>query len=128
MEDTVIPGRCTDLRRVTVAPRIAITAGDIEAVVAAFFGVTPADLHSSRRTRSVSVARMIVMYLARRRTRMSYPEIARFMGKSHSSAVQAVKRMEKLLASNGQVRWMTPAGWKSAPAGRLVDTLAAQIS
>ena len=31
--------------------------GDIEANVATYFGVTPADIHSTRRTRTVSLAR-----------------------------------------------------------------------
>ncbi len=106
----------------------AITLGDIESVVAAFFGITPADIHSSRRTRTVSVARMIAMYLARRQTRMSYPEIGRFMGKNHSSAVLAVQRMEKLLADRGELRWLTPAGPRSMPAAELMDVLGAQIT
>ena len=106
----------------------AVTLGDIEATVAAFFGITPADIHSSRRTRTVSAARMIAMFLARRHTRMSYPEIGRFMGKNHSSVVLAVQRMERLLADAKELKWMTPAGPKSMPAGRLVEMLAAQFT
>lgn len=106
----------------------AVTLGDIETVVAAFFGITPADLHSSRRTHAVSLARAIAMYLARRHTRMSFPEIGRFMGKNHSSAVLAVQRVEKILAANAECRWMTPAGTKSMPAKALVDLLAEQVA
>jgi len=105
----------------------AVTLGDIEAVAAAFFGITPADIHSSRRTRTVSAARMITMFLARRHTRMSYPEIGRFTGKNHSSVVLAVQRMEKLLSQGGELKWMSPAGPKSMPAGRLVEMLSEQI-
>ncbi|MBN1942404.1 MAG: chromosomal replication initiator protein DnaA [Phycisphaerae bacterium] len=104
-----------------------ITLGDVEAVVATFFGVTPADLHSSRRTRTVSTARMIAMYLARRYTRMSFPEIGRFMGKNHSSAVLAVQRMENLLARGEEIVWTTPAGQKTMPAEELLDLLNGQI-
>lgn len=106
----------------------AITLGDIEAVVAAYFGITPADIHSSRRTRTVSLARMIAMFLARRHTRMSYPEIGRFMGKNHSSAVLAVQKLEGLLAAGEEVSWMTPAGPKSMPAKGLLELLAGQIA
>ncbi len=105
----------------------ALTLGDIEAVVAAYFGITPADLHSSRRTRTVSVARMMAMFLARRHTQMSYPEIGRHMGKNHSSAVLAVQRMEALLADRGELSWLSPLGRKSAPAEDLVRTLAEQF-
>lgn len=105
----------------------AVTLGDIEATVATFFGVTPADLHSSRRTRTVSTARMIAMHLARRHTRMSFPEIGRFMGKNHSSVVLAVQRLENLLARGEEVVWTTPAGKKSMPAEKLIELLNEQI-
>lgn len=88
----------------------AITLGDIEAVVTTFFGITAADIHSSRRTRTVSAARMVAMFLARRHTQMSYPEIGQYMGKNHSSAVLAVQRMEAMLAAGEEVKWLTPAG------------------
>jgi chromosomal replication initiator protein len=104
-----------------------VTLGEIETVVATFFGVTPADLHSSRRTRTVSAARMIAMHLARRHTRMSFPEIGRFMGKNHSSAVLAVQRMENLLARDEKILWTTPAGRKSMPATELIELLNEQI-
>lgn len=105
----------------------AMTLGDIESIVAAYFGITPADIHSTRRTRTVSLARMIAMSLARRHTQMSFPEIARAMGKNHSSAVLAVQRMERLLAADDQCEWMTPAGLKSAKAKLLFQTLQDQL-
>jgi len=105
----------------------ALTLGDIETVVSAFFGITPADLHSTRRTRTVSLARAITMYLARRHTRMSFPEIGRFMGKNHSSVVLATQRVEKMLKSNAECTWMTPSGAKAAPARTLLKTLTEQL-
>jgi len=106
----------------------AITLGDIEAATAAFFGITPADIHSSRRTRTVSVARMIAMYLARRHTRMSFPEIGRFMGKNHSSVVLAVQRLEKTLTKEQSLTWVTPMGTKEMPADELLKLLDEQIN
>ena len=106
----------------------AITLGDIEAVVSAFFGITSADIHSSRRVRTVSTARMIAMFLARRHTRMSFPEIGQFMGKNHSSVVLAVQRMQRALEEKKHLTWMTPAGPKSMPAAQLIETLAGQVS
>ena len=105
-----------------------ITVGDIEAAAAAFFGITPADIHSSRRTKTVSVARMVAMFLARRHTRMSYPEIGRFMGKNHSSAVLAVQRLEAILKSTGELEWLTPIGIKTMPAAKVVEMLTEQLS
>ncbi len=105
----------------------ARTVDDIEAVVATFFGITPADIHSSRRTKTVSTARMVAMYLARRHTQMSYPEIGRHMGKNHSSVVLAVQKMEKLLAVGGELEWRTPAGGNSMSAGELLQRLSEQF-
>ncbi|MCD4700015.1 MAG: chromosomal replication initiator protein DnaA [Phycisphaerae bacterium] len=107
----------------------AVTLGGIETVISAFFGITPADMHSSRRTHTVSLARAFAMFLARRYTRMSFPEIGQFMGKNHSSAVLAVQRIEKMLADEHHCcRWMTPAGPKTIPAKTLLETLTKQIS
>jgi chromosomal replication initiator protein len=106
----------------------AVTLSDIEAVVAPYFGVTPADLHSSRRTRTVSAARMTAMYLARRHTSMSYPEIGRMMGKNHSSVVLAVQRMEKVLHNGDTITWTTPAGPRKCRASELLSLLNDQLS
>jgi len=106
----------------------AITMGDIESATATYFGITPADMHSSRRTKTVSAARMTAMYLARRHTRMSFPEIGRFMGKNHSSAVLAVQRMERLLSGGGDLAWTGPTGRKSLPAAGVLELLTQQFS
>jgi chromosomal replication initiator protein len=106
----------------------ALTAGDIETAVAAFFGITPADIHSTRRTHTVSLARAVAMFLARRHTRMSFPEIGRFMGKNHSSVVLAVQRIEEMVQAERACRWMTPAGPKSLSAKALIDLLTEELS
>ncbi len=106
----------------------AVTLADIEAAVAAFFGITPADLHSSRRTRTISLARTVAMFLGRRKTTMSYPEIGRYMGKNHSSVVLSVQRMERLLHDGLDVQWTAPAGPKAMPARELVELLSQQVS
>ncbi len=104
-----------------------VTLGDIEATVTAYFGITPADIHSSRRTKTVSAARMLAMYLARKHTSMSYPEIGKYIGKNHSSVVLGVQRMEKLLARGAEISWSSPAGTRKMPAGELADMLSEQL-
>jgi chromosomal replication initiator protein len=106
----------------------AVTLGDIESVVTGFFGITPADIHSTRRTHTVSLARTVAMFLARRHTRMSFPEIGGFMGKNHSSAILAVQRMEKALVGGDACRWLSAAGPKTMPAKGLVEMLEEQLS
>jgi chromosomal replication initiator protein len=44
---------------------------------------------------------MVAMYLARRLTSMSYPEIgSRFGGKDHSTVISAVRKIEHLCATD----------------------------
>jgi chromosomal replication initiator protein len=113
-----------DLVRQT-APVVMLS--DIESVVAIFFGLTPADLHTSRKSRTIALARGIAMYLARKHTDMSFPEIGRFMGnKNHSTVILACRRISKMLQGDEMARWMTPAGQKEQPLAILIDELEKQ--
>ncbi len=113
-----------DLVRQT-APVVMLS--DIESVVAIFFGLAPADLHTSRKSRTIALARGIAMYLARKHTDMSFPEIGRFMGnKNHSTVILACRRISKKLQANEAARWMTPAGFKEQNLAVLVDELEQQ--
>lgn len=101
--------------------------GDIESGVAIFFGVTPADLHSSRKTRTVSLARNIAMYLARKHTPLSYPDIARHMGnKNHTTVLFARRRISQALQLDKEVRWQTPAGMKERRLVQIIEELEEQ--
>ena len=71
---------------------------------------------------------MIAMFLARRHTQMSFPEIGQFMGKNHSSVVLACQRMDSLLAGDGEVKWMTPMGGKSMSASKLIELFSGQFT
>ena len=101
---------------------------DIETSVAIFFGLTPADLHTSRKSRTIALARGIAMYLARKHTNMSFPEIGRFMGnKNHSTVILASRRISKLLQANAAARWMTPTGEKEQNLAALIEDLEEQF-
>ncbi|MHC4697856.1 MAG: chromosomal replication initiator protein DnaA [Planctomycetota bacterium] len=113
-----------DLVRQT-APVVKLS--DIESSVAIFFGLTPADLHTSRKSRTIALARGIAMYLARKHTDMSYPEIGRFMGnKNHSTVILASRRISKMLQENSSARWMTPSGEKEQNLAALIEDLEEQ--
>ena len=85
---------------------------------------TPFGLQAGVFTRDLSDA----MYLARRHTAMSYPEIGRYMGKNHSSVVLAVQRMQALLGDGKELTWHSPAGTRSMGAGKLVELLTEQFA
>jgi len=113
-----------DLVRQT-APVLMLS--DIESVVSIYFGLQPADLHTSRKSRTIALARGIAMYLARKHTDMSYPEIGRYMGnKNHSTVILACRRISKMLQANQAAKWMTPAGQKEQNLAILVDEIEQQ--
>src|SRR5580704_1014107 len=99
-----------DLARDALAKLIAnaSTGLTIEAVqreVAAYFDVKLHDLKGPKRHRAVAHPRMIAMYLARKLTNMSYPEIgSRFGGKDHSTVISAVRKIERLCGEDPAVR------------------------
>jgi chromosomal replication initiator protein len=114
-----------DLIRQT-APIVMLS--DIESIVAIYFGLAPADLHTSRKSRTIATARSIAMYLARKHTDMSFPEIGRFMGnKNHSTVILATRRVSKMLQANQAVRWLTPAGPKERDLATLIAELEEQF-
>ncbi len=80
-----------------VDPR-RIRVEDILRVVSKHYGVSRADLLSSRRTANVVRPRQIAMYLAKTLTLRSLPEIGRrFGGRDHTTVLHAVRKIEGLV-------------------------------
>jgi len=90
---------------------------DIESVVAGYFGITPGAIHSSKKDRTVSLARHFSMYLTRKHTKMSSCEIGRFMGnKNHATVLLACKKIDDLVKRNADIHWRSPVGNRIAKA------------
>jgi chromosomal replication initiator protein len=78
-----------------------ITAEDILRVVSSHFGIKVSDLKSNKKTRDITLPRQIAMFLIRKLTTTSYPEIGRIMGgKDHSTVVKGVKKLDKLISDD----------------------------
>jgi chromosomal replication initiator protein len=102
---------------------------DIESAVATYFGITPANIHSSKKDRTVALARHFSMYLARKHTKMSSSEVGRFMGnKNHATVLLACKKVEGQIKANTQLHWYGPAGNKVSKARSVLDRLEETIS
>lgn len=67
---------------------------DIKAAVAEHFDLRLADMSSKRRPRSVAHPRQVAMYLCRRLTRSSLPEIADSFGKTHATVLHACRSIQ----------------------------------
>ena len=75
-----------------------VTADEVMKTVSVEYGVRVSDITGAKKSRDISLPRQISMYLIRRLTRLSYPEIGRLMGgKDHSTVVKGVKKMTSLL-------------------------------
>jgi chromosomal replication initiator protein len=73
-------------------------AADVELIqreVARFFKIAVEELRQDRRTKHVAHARQVAMYLCRKLTMNSFPEIAARFNKDHSTVIAAVRKVEK---------------------------------
>jgi chromosomal replication initiator protein len=71
---------------------------DILKIIGNHYAVTRADLLSPRRARSIVRPRQVGMYLAKKLTPRSLPEIGRrFGGRDHSTVLHAVRKIEDLM-------------------------------
>ncbi|WP_298401513.1 chromosomal replication initiator protein DnaA [Sphingobium sp.] len=78
-----------------------ITVDEIQKLCAAHFKIDPSEMRSKRRARAVARPRQVAMYLAKKMTPRSLPEIGRiFGGRDHSTVIHAVKTIEALRESN----------------------------
>lgn len=83
---------------------MSCTTRQIQEVVAARFCVTVHAIRGTGKTRTVSLARMVGMYLARELTGASYPEVGlRFGRKHHTTAMYAHARVPVLMAANSDL-------------------------
>ena len=78
-----------------------VTIESIQKEVANFYAMKVQDLKSDRKQKNIAVPRQVTMYLARRYTGASYPEIGeKFGGKDHSTVIHAVKKIENLMGKD----------------------------
>jgi chromosomal replication initiator protein len=82
-----------------------ISIDKIQSVTSNFFSITLDDMLSPRRSRPLARPRQIAMYLAKKLTPRSLPEIGRkFANRDHTTVIHAVKTVEKLLENNDELR------------------------
>jgi chromosomal replication initiator protein len=93
------------LKDILVERNRELSVEEIIKRVGAHFNVKVSDLKSPKRLKAVVLPRQIAMYLARQLTSASYPEIGeRFGGKDHSTIIHAIRKVEKLMEENFQLR------------------------
>ena len=84
---------------------VNITVNDIKRVIAERFNIKVSDLSSKRRSRNFSWPRHVAMYLCRKHTTCSYPEIgSEFGGRDHSSVIHAANVVAEKVKNDVIVR------------------------
>ncbi len=80
-----------------------ITIDEIQNKVSNYYNLKIEDMTSSRRIRSFARPRQIAMYLSKKLTTRSLPEIGRkFGGRDHTTVIHAVKKIEQLKTENSK--------------------------
>lgn len=78
-----------------------ITIDEIQRQVAEHYTLRLSDMHSARRSRNVARPRQIAMYLCKKLTPRSLPEIGRkFGGRDHTTVMHAVRKIEEMVGED----------------------------
>ncbi len=81
-----------------------ITIDEIQKLCAAHYRIDASEMRSHRRARAVARPRQVAMYLAKKLTPRSLPEIGRvFGGRDHSTVIHAVKTIEAMRLDNPEM-------------------------
>ncbi|HCF51025.1 MAG TPA: chromosomal replication initiator protein DnaA [Syntrophomonas sp.] len=82
-----------------------ITIELIQKEVASYYGIALSELLSKKRTKQVAYPRQIAMYLCRKMTDASYPQIGeQFGGRDHTTVIHANDKVEKDLDLDAQLQ------------------------
>ncbi len=82
-----------------------ISIEKIQRKVAEYYAIKPSDIIGKNRSRSIARPRQVAMYLSRKLTRHSYPEIGTFFGnKDHTTVLFACNKIEKEIETDTKLR------------------------
>ncbi|MBC7255470.1 MAG: hypothetical protein H5T66_05135, partial [Chloroflexi bacterium] len=86
-------------------PSRVISAEQIIAETAAYFGLRPEDILGRRRSREVALARQVAMYLTRELTSLSFPQIGEaFGGRDHTTILHGHEKVAALFEKDDTLR------------------------
>ena len=89
------------LKDIFQASNRQITLDEIQVKVAEYYRIKLHEMHTARRSRDVARPRQVAMYLSKRLTQKSFPDIGKaFGGRDHTTVMHGVKAIEKLMQSD----------------------------
>jgi chromosomal replication initiator protein len=85
------------------------------------FGLQSTELMSGKRQKTISLARSMAMYLIRKHTPLSFPEIGSKLGdRNHSTVISACRRIESTLHAGQTLAWQSATGPRTQPADQAI--------
>lgn len=85
--------------------KVTVNIEDIKKAVAQHFSLKVSEIISKRRTKNLSFPRHVAMYLCRKHTTSSYPEIGqKFGGRDHSSVIHAANVVANKITEEAEVK------------------------
>lgn len=83
---------------------LSVSAENIIKLVASKFGMKVSEIKSKKRNRNIVIPRQLAMYLIRKLTPLSLPEIGEiFGGMDHTSVLHGIRKMENLLKTDNDL-------------------------
>ncbi len=98
-------GDCKNILKDVFNQIKVITVDKIQNVVSSYFNIPLSEMLSQRRSRPLARPRQIAMYLAKKMTTRSLPEIGRrFANRDHTTVIHAVKTITRLSEQDDEMR------------------------
>ena len=98
-------GDCKNILKDVFNQAKVITVDKIQNTVSNFFNIPLAEMLSQRRSRPLARPRQIAMYLAKKMTTRSLPEIGRrFANRDHTTVIHAVKTITRLSEKDDEMK------------------------
>ena len=98
-------GDCKNILKDVFSQNKVVTVDKIQNTVSNFFSITLNDMLSQRRSRPLARPRQIAVFLAKKLTTRSLPEIGRrFANRDHTTVIHAVKTITKLSEKDEEMK------------------------
>ncbi len=88
---------------ITVNESVETTIDRIIDTVSKKYGIPVEDIRGTKRTREIANARHISIYLIRKLTNLSLPQIGKMLKRDHATVMSSLKVIEKQLGANTQI-------------------------
>ncbi len=93
------------LKKITHNEKEKVTVEEITKIVASKYGIKINDLKSQKKNKNLATARQIAMYLARKFTSASYPDIGeKIGGRDHSTVIYACNKIKRLIETDDNIK------------------------